>query len=249
MTQIALDSVSKSYGAETALDGVSLSFEDGVTTAVVGRSGGGKSTLLQSINGLVRPDRGGVRVFGEPIDYERLPTLRRRIGYAVQGTGLFPHLTVYGNIALLARLEGWPSQRIRDRADELMCLVELPLDFAGRYPHELSGGEQQRVGLCRAMVLDPPLFLLDEPFGALDPITRSEIQTEFVRLQDAAARTIVLVTHDVREAVKLATRLVILDAGRVLQHGPTSEVVMHPVDDTVRGLLASQLEGERGADA
>jgi osmoprotectant transport system ATP-binding protein len=248
MAQVELDMVIKSYGAETALDGVSLSFEDGVTTAVVGRSGSGKSTLLQSINGLVRPDRGVVRVFGEPVDYGHLPSLRRRIGYAVQGTGLFPHLTVYDNIVLLARLEGWTPRDIDDRAGELMRLVELPLDYARRYPHELSGGEQQRVGLCRAMVLDPPLFLLDEPFGALDPITRSEIHAEFIRLQDAAARTIVLVTHDVREAVALAARLVILDGGRVLQHGPTSEVVRCPADETVRGLLASQLESPTGAD-
>ncbi len=242
MPNIVLEDVSKSYGADKALDGVSLSFEDDVTTAVVGRSGSGKSTLLQSINGLVRPDGGKVAVFGERIDYDRLPPLRRRMGYAVQGTGLFPHMTVFDNITLLARLEGWEHARTRDRCEELMRLVELPIEFADRYPHELSGGEQQRVGLCRAMVLDPPVFLLDEPFGALDPITRSEIHREFARLQKAAARTIVLVTHDVREAVKLAKHMVILDGGRVLQQGPTREVVEQPANDTVRDLLASQLD-------
>ncbi|MGD8414722.1 MAG: ATP-binding cassette domain-containing protein [Candidatus Latescibacterota bacterium] len=246
MPQIVMEDVSKSYGAETALSGVSLQFEDGVTTAVVGRSGGGKSTLLRSINGLVRPDRGGVRVLGEPIDYRALPQLRRRIGYAVQGTGLFPHMTVRGNITLLARLEGWPQTRADDRCDRLMELVELPREYSDRYPHELSGGQQQRVGLCRAMVLDPPLFLLDEPFAALDPITKGEIHGEFTRLQQASARTIVLVTHDLREAVKLAQRLVILEKGRVVQHGPVPEVLDRPADDTVRSLLAAQLDEGKG---
>jgi osmoprotectant transport system ATP-binding protein len=243
MPQITLELVTKSYGADTALDGVTLSFEDNVTTAVVGRSGGGKSTLLQTINGLVRPDSGCVRVFGDPVDYGSLAPLRRRIGYAVQGTGLFPHMTVYDNVTLLARLEGWPPARTRARCGELMDLVELPPEFAERYPHELSGGQQQRVGLCRAMMMDPPVFLLDEPFGALDPITRSEIHVEFERLQRAAARTIVLVTHDIREAVKLAGRVVILHEGRVLQHGPTQELLDHPADDIVGDLLASQLDG------
>jgi len=243
MPQIVLEDVSKSYGAETALAGVSLAFEDGVTTAVVGRSGGGKSTLLQSINGLVRPDRGGVRVFGETIDYGDLPRLRRRIGYAVQGTGLFPHMTARSNVTLLARLAGWPRARADERCDELMSLVELPPDYAGRYPHELSGGQQQRVGLCRAMMLDPPVFLLDEPFGALDPMTRAEIHSEFIRLQRVSARTIVLVTHDLREAVKLAERLVVLETGRVLQHAPVRELLARPADDTVRSLLATQLDG------
>jgi osmoprotectant transport system ATP-binding protein len=243
MPQIVLENISKSYGAETALTGVSLAFEDGVTTAIVGRSGGGKSTLLQSINGLVRPDRGGVRVFGETIDYRDLPRLRRRIGYAVQGTGLFPHMTARSNITLLARLEGWPQTRTDERCDELMGLVELPTDHAGRYPHELSGGEQQRVGLCRAMMLDPPIFLLDEPFGALDPMTRAEIHREFIRLQRVSARTIVLVTHDLREAVKLAERLVVLEGGRVLQHASVRDLLARPADETVRSLLATQLDG------
>jgi osmoprotectant transport system ATP-binding protein len=246
MQQIVLEDVSKSYGAETALAGVSLQFQDGVTTAVVGRSGGGKSTLLRSINGLVRPDRGGVRVLGEQIDYRALPRLRRRIGYAVQGTGLFPHMTVRGNITLLARLEGWPQRRADDRCDGLMDLVELPREYADRYPHELSGGQQQRVGLCRAMVLDPPLFLLDEPFAALDPITKGEIHEEFIRLQQVSARTIVMVTHDLREAVKLAQRLVILEKGRMLQHGSVREVLDRPADDTVRSLMATQLDDGRG---
>jgi osmoprotectant transport system ATP-binding protein len=239
---IVLENATKSYARETALRGVSLAFQDNTTTAVVGRSGSGKSTLLQLINGLVRPTAGVVRVFGDALDYTRLPELRRRIGYAVQGTGLFPHMTALDNISLIARLEGWDDGRIGARARELMDLVELPRDYATRYPHELSGGQQQRVGLCRAMMLDPPVFLLDEPFGALDPITRHEIHEEFIRLQHASARTIVLVTHDLREAVKLAERLVILEDGEVLQHDRSETVLDSPADDRVADLLATQLE-------
>src|SRR5205814_3929314 len=135
--------------------------------------------------------------------------------YAVQGTGLFPHLTVEGNITLLARLVGWSTDRIRARAQELMSLVGLSWDYAARYPHELSGGQQQRVGLCLAMMLNPPIFLLDEPFGALDPVTRQEIHQEFLHLQASEPRTMVLVTHDLREALKLAQRLAVLDRGRL----------------------------------
>jgi osmoprotectant transport system ATP-binding protein len=242
MAQITLEHVSKQYAAEKALRDVSLAFADDVTTAVVGPSGSGKSTLLQLINGLVRPDRGRVFVFGKPIDYGHLPELRRQIGYAVQGTGLFPHLTVERNLTLPARLAGWHAGRARARAGELMRLVGLPAAYARRYPHELSGGQQQRVGLCRAMMLNPRVFLLDEPFGALDPVTRADIHREFLRLQASEARTIVLVTHDLREARKLAQRLAVLEHGRLVQHGPAAEVLRDPADDFVRTFFQSQLE-------
>ncbi|MFQ5847315.1 MAG: ATP-binding cassette domain-containing protein, partial [Candidatus Methylomirabilales bacterium] len=159
MAQIALDKISKFYGDAKAVQDIDLTFTELVTTAVVGPSGSGKSTLLQLINGLVRPSQGHVSVFGKPIDYQHLPELRLRIGYAVQGTGLFPHLTVEANITLLARLAKWDSERIKARTEQLMTLVNLPLSYAQRYPHELSGGEQQRVGLCRAMILNPQIFL------------------------------------------------------------------------------------------
>lgn len=240
MSQIILQGVSKSYGKEMALRDVDVAFADGVTTAVVGSSGSGKSTLLQLINGLVRPSTGTVHVFGKPIDYSQLPQLRRQIGYAVQGTGLFPHLTVERNITLLARLEGWDPDRIRQRAQRLMSLVSLPWEYAVRYPHELSGGQQQRVGLCRAMMLDPPLLLLDEPFGALDPLTRREIHQEFLRLQASEPRTMVLVTHDLGEALKLAQRLVVLEAGRIAQHGPCDEIVTAPANEFVRTFFRTQ---------
>jgi osmoprotectant transport system ATP-binding protein len=241
MPEIYFQSVYKTYGKEAALHDVTVAFADDVTTAVVGPSGSGKSTLLQLINGLVRPNSGVVEVFGKPIDYHRLPQLRRQIGYAVQGTGLFPHLTVEGNITLLARLLGWNVDRIRSRAQELMERVGLPWTFAARYPHELSGGQQQRVGLCRAMMLQPPLFLLDEPFGALDPVTRNDIQQEFLRLQQSEPRTIVLVTHDLREALKLGQRLIVLDRGRIAQHGPPEAIVNAPADEFVRNFFQMQL--------
>jgi osmoprotectant transport system ATP-binding protein len=238
---IGLEKVSKHYATEKALDDVSLSFPANVTTAVVGSSGSGKSTLLQMINGLVRPTSGTIRLFGKPIDYDDLPGLRRQIGYAVQGTGLFPHVTVEGNITLLARLARWDGERIRARTAELMKLVGLPAAYARRYPHELSGGQQQRVGLCRALMLDPPLLLLDEPFGALDPVTRNEIHREFLKLQEVGPRTTVLVTHDLREAVKLAQRMVILHQGRVEQSGRCADVLANPANDFVRGFLDAQL--------
>ena len=242
MPEIFLQGVSKSYGEEAALHDVTVAFEDGVTTALVGPSGSGKSTLLQLINGLVRPSIGTVQVFGKPIDYDRLPELRRQIGYAVQGTGLFPHLTVERNITLLARLAGWRPERIQTRAQELIERVGLTWALAKRYPHQLSGGQQQRVGLCRAMMLQPPLFLLDEPFGALDPVTRNDIQQEFLRLQQSEPRTIVLVTHDLREALRLAQRLIVLDRGRIAQHGSREEIVDAPVDEFVRNFFQTQLK-------
>ena len=245
MPEIFFQGVSKSYGKEAALHDVTVAFADGITTAVVGPSGSGKSTLLQLINGLIRPSSGTVQVFGKPIDYNRLSELRRQIGYAVQGTGLFPHLTVGRNITLLARLVGWDRERIRTRAQELMERVGLPWTFATRYPHQLSGGQQQRVGLCRAMMLQPPLFLLDEPFGALDPVTRNDIQEEFLRLQSAKGgepRTMVLVTHDLREALRLAQRLIVLERGRIAQHGPGEEIVSAPANEFVRNFFQTQLK-------
>lgn len=242
MSQIIFEHISKTYGATVALRDLCLEVPDKMTTAVVGTSGSGKSTLLQHINGLVPPSRGVVKVFGEPIDYSRLRQLRLRIGYAVQGSGLFPHLTVKQNITLLARLLKWERARIEARAEELMRLVNLPLDYAPRYPHELSGGEQQRVGLCRAMMLDPPIFLLDEAFGALDPITRGEVHEEFLKLQRAAPRTVVLVTHDVREALKLGDYLVVLSKGQLQQAGPCEEVVASPATEFVREFLQTQPE-------
>lgn len=240
-SEIVLHNVSKHYGEHCALDGVSLSLTDKSMTAVVGQSGSGKSTLLQLINGLVHPSGGHIEVFGRAIDYHHLPKLRRQIGYAVQGTGLFPHLTAWENITLLARLSGWRKKETDDRGRTLMELVGLPSHLAPRYPYQLSGGQQQRVGLCRAMMLDPKIFLLDEPFGALDPVTRDDIQREFLHLQATVPRTIVFVTHDLREAKRLAQEIIVLDKGKVVQRGGYDEILEHPKTEFVREFFRSQL--------
>ena len=244
MVPIRFEKVSKTYHEKVALQDITLEFAADATTAVIGPSGSGKSTLLQLINGLIRPEAGRVFVFGSPIDYDDLPALRRRIGYAVQGTGLFPHLTVEKNISLLAVLQGWEPGRISERVRELMQLVDLAPEFCPKFPHELSGGEQQRVGLCRAMMLDPPIFLLDEAFGALDPITRSEIHREFIKLQRLAARTIVVVTHDLREAIKLADRIVILNHGQIEQKAAPRDLLAAPATRFVEEFVHTQLEDD-----
>lgn len=244
MYPIVFENVSKTYGPKIALQDISLSIVRNKTTAIIGPSGSGKSTLLQLINGLIRPDSGEIYVFGNKIDYNSLPKLRRGIGYAVQGTGLFPHLSVEKNITLLAILEKWQPERIRTRVTDLMKLVNLPLSFSDRYPHELSGGEQQRVGLCRAMMLNPNIFLLDEAFGALDPITRSEIHCEFLKLQKSQARTTVLVTHDLREAFKLADHIVIINEGKIEQSSEPKDILENPATHFVEYFVHTQLEDD-----
>jgi osmoprotectant transport system ATP-binding protein len=203
----------------------------------VGESGSGKSTLLRMVNGLVLPDTGDVKLLGEKIDYKNLPAIRRTMGFAVQGAGLFPHLTVMENITLIARLESWSEERISQRYDELFDLLALSGEFSDRYPHMLSGGQQQRVSLCRAMMLNPPLMLLDEPFSALDPITRRNIQDEFLNLQTVERRSVILVTHDMGEAEKLADFLVIIREGEVIQQGTLAEVESNPADEYVSRLF------------
>ncbi len=242
MSVVQFDSVSKRYGREIAAESVSLSIPANRTTAIIGPSGSGKSTLLQMINGMVRPDAGSVRVFDAPVDYGELPQLRRKIGYAVQGIGLFPHWNVARNIAILAEMNGWDGARRSARVRELMALVELPEHYETRHPHELSGGEMQRVGLCRAMMLDPPLFLLDEPFGALDPLTRGEVHREFERIREAGRRTIVLVTHDLHEAQKLADEIVVVNEGRVEQQAETQTILAQPANDFVAGFFRAYEE-------
>lgn len=238
---VQFDNVSKAYDQRPALHGINLSIRLNSITSIIGPSGSGKSTLLQHINGLIRPDNGVVSVFGQPIDYGQLHQLRLKIGYAVQGSGLFPHLTIERNIVLLAHLQNWPQEKIDARVDELMQLVDLSLDYKSKYPHQLSGGEQQRVGLCRAMMLKPPLFLLDEPFGALDPITRAEIHTEVQKLQNFEPRTIILVTHDLREALKLSDQVVIMNEGQIVQMAPPTEILGKPVNLFVEKFVHLQL--------
>ena len=240
---VEFERIFKSYNDKPVIRGLSLALPVNRTTALVGESGSGKSTLLQLINGLLRPDAGAVCVLGKALDYTRLPALRRTMGYAVQGAGLFPHLTVMENVTLVARLEGWSPERITQRFQELLGLFRLSHELSARYPHSLSGGQAQRVGLCRAMMLDPPLLLLDEPFSALDAITRESIYEEMLQLKDTDNRSVLLVTHDLSEAARLAERLVILKQGRVIQQGSFQNISTNPADDYVSRLLANPHDG------
>lgn len=229
--------VAKSYGNTRVLENLSLDIGAGRITALIGESGSGKSTLLQMVNGLLRPDRGQVRVFGAALPDGELGAFRRRIGYAVQGTGLFPHLRIAANIGLLGRLEGWNPERVAERCDELMVLMGLDRALKHRYPHELSGGQQQRAGICRAMLLRPEVLLLDEPFSGVDPLTRAEIHGRFKQLMAIEPATVLLVTHDIQEAVRLAADLVVLAEGSVLQAGPLDRVMDQPGDVRVAKLF------------
>ncbi len=241
MPCVRMRNVSKAYGQLQVLQNIDVDFPAAQTTAVVGASGSGKTTLLQLINRLVEPDSGLIEVFGSPQPEQSLESFRRGIGYSVQGAGLFPHMTVRKNVCLLARLEGWDEAKIEARYLELLAAMELPADVSERYPYALSGGQQQRVGLCRALMLRPPLLLLDEPFSAIDPITRVEVYRVFAQAQATAAVSAVLVTHDMREAVRLADHLLILRSGAVLQSGPTAQVLAAPADEYVQMLVQEQL--------
>ena len=228
-------------GPKKVLDGIELRFPEGITTAVVGESGSGKTTLLQLINAVLEPDVGEVRVFDESIPDQHREKFRRRIGYSVQGAGLFPHMTNRDNVVLLAKLEGWIEDSIEERYQVLLAEMGLAMDVSNRYPRELSGGQQQRVGLCRALMLRPRLLLLDEPFSAVDPITRIGIYERFQSVQDHEGVSAVLVTHDMREAVRLAGNLVILREGKVLQHGPPRDVLNAPAHEYVEMLVKEHL--------
>lgn len=237
------ESVQKFYGESQVLIDINLNIADRKTTVIVGGSGSGKSTLLQLINGLLEADGGQVSVFDEPIDYQALPDLRKKMGYAVQGAGLFPHMTNFENVTLVAKvggIAGYDEPKIRERFENLFELMGLPLEFADRYPHSLSGGQQQRVSLCRAMMLNPRLLLLDEPFSALDPITRGAIHDNFLELKANESGAIVLVTHDMHEAAKLGDELVILREGVIVQQGEFEAVRQSPADEYVERLFAVQ---------
>ena len=207
------------------LSDLSLSVAEGETLALIGRSGSGKTTALKLVNALLLPTDGQVRVDGKPTTAWDPIRLRRRTGWVIQDVGLFPHLTVRRNVAVVPELEGWPADRVAARVEELLTLVGLPAaEFGERRPHQLSGGQRQRVGVARALAVDPPLVLLDEPFGALDPITRRELQREFRALQARLKKTAVFVTHDLREASLIADRIALLDGGRLVATGTPAEL-------------------------
>ncbi|WP_176084375.1 ABC transporter ATP-binding protein [Martelella sp. HB161492] len=240
---IEIDAITKIYDGTAAVDNVSLTVETGEITAIVGTSGSGKTTLMRMINRLVEPTAGTIRIDGR--DNRDLPAyeLRRGIGYAIQGHGLFPHRTVAENIATVPRLLGWEKKRIDSRVDALLALFHLdPGQYRHRMPHELSGGQQQRIGVARALAAGPSVLLMDEPFGALDPIIRRSAQEDLLAIQRELCTTIVLVTHDMDEAIMLGSRIAVMSEGRVLQYAPPAEIIVRPAADLVAQLLGS---GER----
>jgi osmoprotectant transport system ATP-binding protein len=243
MPTVELVDVRKRYPAgATALEGVSLAVDEGRVLVLLGTSGSGKTTALKTVNGLVRPDSGRVEALGQDVAKADLIALRRRIGYVIQETGLLPHLTVGDNVALVPRLLRWPEERKRERARELLALVRLDPDrYLPARPAQLSGGERQRVGLARALAADPPLLLMDEPFGALDPLTRRRIQDEFVELRTKLRKTVLLVTHDVPEALRLADEIVVMDRGRIVQRGTPREIREEPAPGFVRDFVRAAL--------
>ncbi len=236
---IELRQVEKRHARGFSVRDVSLSVEEGETFVLLGRSGSGKTTTLKTMNRLVEPTAGTVRVFGEDVRGQRAEELRRRMGYVIQHVGLFPHYTVAQNVAVVPRLCGWDSARIRARVDSLLEKVGLGRGYADKRPDALSGGEQQRVGLARALAADPPIVLLDEPFGALDPITRRDMQREFSRLSAELGKTMVLVTHDVAEAALLGHRIALFEGGRIEQIGTAKDLLFRPASDVVRSFFDS----------
>ena len=248
MTAIEYKGVCKTFrGADSyAVDHVTAAVEEGEFVTILGSSGCGKTTLLKMTNRLYEPDEGRIALFGQDIAGQDPIALRRSIGYVIQQVGLFPHMTVEANIAVLPGLLGWDKARTRDRVTELLELVGLdPQLFRGRYPSQLSGGQQQRVGLARALAAGPRLMLLDEPFGAIDAITRTNLQNELLRIHKETGGTYLLVTHDINEAFKLGDRVMVMDRGQLFQFGTPREIVTAPADGFVASLIASAREQEK----
>jgi osmoprotectant transport system ATP-binding protein len=231
---IELDRVSKRFGAALVVDDLSLAIGKGEFCVLIGPSGSGKSTTLRMINRLIPQSAGTIRFDGTDIARFKGEELRRRMGYVIQSVGLFPHWTVERNIATVPELLAWPAAKIRDRVTELLILLKLdPASIRGKYPHQLSGGQQQRIGIARALAADPDMLLMDEPFGALDPLTREALQAELARIQRDSGKTVILVTHDMEEALKLASRIALMDKGRLVQFGTPFELLTAPANDFV----------------
>ena len=239
---ISLENLGKVYPDGTvAVGDISLEVPAGELVVLIGPSGSGKSTVLRMINRLIEPSKGTIRIDGQDITAQDPVELRRKIGYVIQNVGLFPHQSIRTNVGTVPRLLGWDRKRIKTRADELLDLVGLdPERYGGRFPNELSGGQRQRVGVARALAADPLVLLMDEPFSAVDPIVRARLQEEFLRLQAAVRKTIVLVTHDIDEAVRLGDRIAVLgDGGRLLQYDPPPTLLSSPVSETVRDFVGA----------
>lgn len=233
--------IRKSYGEKTVIDGLSLQIEQGEFVTIIGSSGCGKTTLLKMVNGLIAPDGGEVWVMGKNIAHEDQVMLRRNIGYAIQGSVLFPHMTVEQNISYVPNLLNRRDKKRTEHAvDKWMGIVGLDADIRGRYPSELSGGQQQRVGIARALAASPELLLMDEPFGAVDEITRGTLQNELKRIYEQTGITVLFVTHDIGEALKLGTKVLVMDSGRVEQFAAPEELLAHPATDFVRRLVEKE---------
>ncbi len=241
---IRLEALTKTYttaqGTVTAVDGLNLEVRAGETCVLLGPSGCGKTTTLRMINRLVAPTSGRIFIDGRDTGAVNPVELRRGIGYVIQQIGLFPNMTVAENIGVVPRLLGWDAVRRRRRAEELLSLLALqPREFADRYPNELSGGQAQRVGVARALAVDPPVLLMDEPFAALDPVNRTAIQDEFLRMQEKLRKTILFVSHDIDEAVKMADRIAIFDSGHLVQFAAPDDMLAHPADGFVASFVGS----------
>lgn len=240
MTAVEFKHINKQFknSAYPALDDVSVSIEEGEFVTILGSSGCGKTTMIKMINRLYEPDSGDIILFGKKIREENPVELRRKIGYVIQQVGLFPHMTVAENIATIPKILKWDKQRIKEETDRMLTLVQLdPDEFRSRYPAQLSGGQQQRVGLARALIANPRIMLLDEPFGAIDAINREILQNELKSIHEKSKCTYLFVTHDIREALKLGTKVIIMNEGRILQYATPDEIVENPADDFVANLL------------
>ena len=239
-TAIRMENIVKTYGETRVLNGLSLSIEEGTFLTVVGSSGCGKTTLLKMINGLIKPDSGKIMVKGQGLEQADLISLRRSIGYSIQGSILFPHMSVEENIAYVPNLlNGKDKEKTEAAVRKWMKIVSLDDRLRTRYPDELSGGQQQRVGIARALASSPDILLMDEPFGAVDSITRSQLQSEIKTIHDQTGITVVFITHDLREALYLGTRVLILDQGEIRQLDTPRNILSHPADDFVRSLIAN----------
>jgi osmoprotectant transport system ATP-binding protein len=237
---IELKAASKSFNGTPAVDGVSLRIEAGALCVLVGPSGCGKSTTLRMINAMIAPDAGAVEIGGRNVASLDPTALRRSIGYVIQSVGLFPHWTVAANIGAVPQLLGWDKNKIARRTEEVADALQIDSSLLPRYPRELSGGQQQRVGVARALAADPGVILMDEPFAALDPVSRAALQNELRRLHAASGKTIVFVTHDMNEALRLASQIVVMNAGRIVQAGAPAAILLRSEDDFVRGFLGRE---------
>ena len=238
---VEFKNVSKIYpGGKVAVENINLRIERGEFVCFIGTSGGGKTTTLRMINGMLIPTGGDITVDGKNIHDIDPIELRRTIGYVIQNIGLMPHMTIRDNITLVPKLLKWPKEKRDARAKELIKMVELPEEFLDRYPSELSGGQQQRIGVIRALAADQQIILMDEPFGALDPLTREALQRLVKRLQQQMGRTIIMVTHDMDEAIRLADRIVIMDQGHIIQNASPDDVLTHPANEFVANLIGPE---------